>query len=322
MTVPTLRVSRLTDLLALVPSLLGFTPTDSIVVCGIDGTRLVVTARLDIVEPDAEAARMLAGVAHSLTRVGADHAVVIAYHTGPRSNAIPLVEGIGATFPLLGIDVQRPIYVTGDPRSGEAVFCCLCGDPKCATGTVPPPREMPGLGHRGPITRTRAEVAASIEAGPRAEAVGRALTRLGELSGRLGKLSPQQAARAVQDLLARPIDQMSDADVAAAAHAIRSSHREQLAFGTNEPDSGDPFDRAAARFATDAVRVDRLAGLAACLPDDMAGECLELLAATAYSTGDGAFAHMALDRAERHAALGSLGTTVRALCEIGEPPRG
>lgn len=317
MTVPTFRISRVPDLLALVPSLLGFTPTDSIVVCGISGTRLVVTARLDIVAPDDDAARMLAGVAQALIRSRTDYAMVIAYHTGPRSNAIPLVEGIEATYPFLGIDVRPPVYVTGDQRTGEAIYCCLCGDPDCATGTVPAVHEMPGLDYLGPITRTRAEVAASLEAGPRAEAVGKALAQ------RAPTMSDGDAAHAVEALIATPADKLTDDELAAAAHAIRASHhhRRLLAFTPADQAGDDPFSRAAAQFASNAARVDRLAGLVACLPDDMAGECLELLAATAYTTGDGALAHMALDRAERQGHLTKLGAMVRSRCENGQPPR-
>lgn len=314
MTVPTFRVSRVPDLLALVPSLLGFTPTDSVVVCGISGTQLVVTARLDIVPPDDDAARMLAGVAQALMRARVDYAMVIAYHTGPRSNAIPLVEGIETTYPYLGIDVRPPVYVTGDQRTGEAIYCCLCGDPDCATGTVPNAHELPGLGHLGPITRTRAEVAASLEAGPRAVAVGEALEQIAP------GMSARDAAHAVEALIATPTDKLTDGDLAAAAHAIRSNPH-LLAFSTADQVADDPFSRAAALFASNAARVDRLAGLVACLPDGMAGECLELLAAAAYSTGDGALAHMALDRAQRHGYLTALGVMVRSRCENGQPPR-
>ena len=45
---PTVRVSNPTDLLALVPYLLGFHPTSSLVAIALDGSRMLLTARLDL----------------------------------------------------------------------------------------------------------------------------------------------------------------------------------------------------------------------------------------------------------------------------------
>lgn len=319
MTVPTYRVQHTPDLLALIPSMLGFTPTDSIVLCCARDGRLQLTARIDIPRNALEAERAIASVVTAILRAHADLVTVIAYHTGPRTNAIPVVnlacELLHATF---GIGITAPVYVTPNQLTGEDTYYCLCGDAgdECI-GRVPKAVELSLPGRWGSASRTRAECAASLEAGPRAARVGRILATYTE------PVSPTDAEAAINALIDNPVDQLSDVAAARAAHVIRSSDAYRLLLVSGRPltghTSGDPFEGAPDRLRDNAVRIDRFAALAACLPDNLAGECLEVLAATAYLLGDGALGHMALDRAERH-GLSRLGQRVRTLLENGLPP--
>lgn len=315
------RVQSHRDLLAVIPALIGFTPHDSIVVCGLAGTRILMAARTDIMPVSREAADMLGQIASALHHNGCDTAVVVSYHTSPSSNAIPLVNAILDVFPLVGLGVNAPIYVTGDPASGEATYACLSddGSPDC-TGVVPTPIDIPHAAVTGSVRHSRADLVASVEPGPRATAVGQMLAALTQ------PVEPDDAEATIQLLLDTPTEQLPDADMATAAHVIRSStsYRDRVLSGNplTLPEGSDLFDGALSRLARDSSRVTRLVGLVSCLPDADAGECLEALAALAYLLGDGALAQIALDRARRAGDLGALGQLVDRLLTEGISPRG
>jgi hypothetical protein len=77
---PTMRISGPTDLLQAVPYLLGFHPTESLVVLGLDDRQLVVTARMDL--PDLAEPRALGQLVAALARGGASELVAVVYGEG------------------------------------------------------------------------------------------------------------------------------------------------------------------------------------------------------------------------------------------------
>jgi hypothetical protein len=80
-TEPAVRISGPSELLGAVPYLLGFHPSESLVLIGLDDGHLVVTARVDlaeVAEPD-----LLRGVVAALSRGGATALVGVVYDSGP-----------------------------------------------------------------------------------------------------------------------------------------------------------------------------------------------------------------------------------------------
>jgi len=71
-----LRVRGPADMIPLVPYLLGFTPTDSLVVCGLQDGSLLGTARVDLAGMTPDTVRAVAGM---LARGGATHAIAFVY---------------------------------------------------------------------------------------------------------------------------------------------------------------------------------------------------------------------------------------------------
>ncbi len=71
----------LDDLLAVVPYLLGFHPSDCVVVLGIRNTRVVFQLRADL-PPAADAARVAARHAEVVVRRRATAAVLVGYGPG------------------------------------------------------------------------------------------------------------------------------------------------------------------------------------------------------------------------------------------------
>lgn len=298
-----LRVSSASEILGVIPSLVGFIPSDCVVVIPTRQGRMVVAARVDLV-PTRAVDEVVAGLAAAAKRNGADQALVVAYQTGQDGNAIPLVNAIRSAFPVFGIKVGAPIYVTGDQRTGEASFACLCTDPACeGTGPVPAPTGLPGV----TVEDSRQVLVDRVAAGDRASSVGVLVALMRR------PMTPGDAEAAVTTLMeCESVDQLTDSQVALAAYALRHSTYQALAAlclpltHTEEVSAAD-FTGAAQRIAEQPSRVERLVGLVACLPDQEARECLEVLAANAYWSGNGALANVALERlAGREGILGVL----------------
>lgn len=303
------------DLLAVIPPILGFTPTDSLVLCGIQSNHIVLTTRLEIMQPGPRLWAILEAVVTVVSRSEADSMVMVAYHTGPRTNAIPMVNLLADLFTAINVTVAAPIYVTGDTNTGDAFYSCLCGrdDHECS-GAVPDPVE----GRRSPFFGSREALAASLEAGPRAQAVGAILATL------TLPVEADDAQATIQLLLDTPTDALPDADMARAAHVIRSNphYRDRVlaAHPLTLASDADLFSGVLDRYRDDATRLDRFIGLVTCLPDADAGECLETLAAAAYFTGDATRAAIALTRASRTRTLGMLGQLTGHMLVEGIPP--
>lgn len=131
---PRLRVRRPADFLALVPYLLGFHPTESVVAIYCQGGRVLLTARVDL-PPPALAAALAEQVADLAARHGAEEVVLVGYGSdGPDTRAVlqRLLEG-------------------GGPRVREAVlvsegrwWSLTCTDGCCpAEGTAHDPAAHP-----------------------------------------------------------------------------------------------------------------------------------------------------------------------------------
>ncbi|MFI7574403.1 DUF4192 domain-containing protein [Micromonospora sp. NPDC049497] len=120
---PRLAVRSPADLVAAVPYLLGFHPTDSLVVVAMRGRRVTFAARLDLPAPadPVTPARHLAVV---VARQAAETATVLGY--GPATRVTPGVDAIRAALADEGIPVLDALRVT-DGR----YWSYLCAEPEC-----------------------------------------------------------------------------------------------------------------------------------------------------------------------------------------------
>src|SRR5215472_69399 len=85
-----LRVRNPGDLIEAIPYLLGFHPRDSLVIVGLVGTRVSITARVDL--DDLREAGMLAGTLRVLANGASTRAIVAIFDESagdPRAPALP-----------------------------------------------------------------------------------------------------------------------------------------------------------------------------------------------------------------------------------------
>lgn len=153
---PRHRLSGPADLLRAVPYLLGFHPEDSLVLVGLDRGRLVVTARLDLldsVEPD-----LLADTLGALVRGGASELISMVWDGPPGGGDTPMLD------PLLPwADVARLVECAAGEVglrlveqllvAGERWWSYLCLEQECC----------PPDGHVLPDGPSAFAVAATVE---------------------------------------------------------------------------------------------------------------------------------------------------------------
>lgn len=127
------RLSGPTDLIAIVPYLLGFHPTDSVVVLAVRGKHPVFTMRLDLPPtgaPAGELRDLVEPVPALLHQHRASGALIVGYGTAER--ATPVVAAARAALRPTGIDVIEALRV-----SGGRYWSYLCANRDCcpADGT-------------------------------------------------------------------------------------------------------------------------------------------------------------------------------------------
>ena len=129
---PLLPVRSTADMIAAVPYLLGFHPSESVVVVALRGRRVVFAARGDLPAPGQPAAQRAA--AASITAVvgrqGAEAATVIGY--GPAELVTPAVDAVRDALARAGLRLLDALRVTGG-----RYWSYLCDNPECcpAAGT-------------------------------------------------------------------------------------------------------------------------------------------------------------------------------------------
>jgi Domain of unknown function (DUF4192) len=322
---PRVRLSSPADILAAVPPLFGFYPAESLVVIGAGGRRdrLRLGFRYDLPDPpDAAAARQITG--HALAVLAKRKATtMIAVGYGPGRLVTPLMDLLAAAGES-GLTVRELLRVE-DGR----YWSYLCRDVNCcpAEGVPFDPRSNPvtavmsaaGL----PTYPDREALARSIgpltgePATARDQAVERACARvatLGEQAASRGgsplRLVITEGRRAVRDAIARYRDggAITDADllawlVVSLAHLpVRDD-----AWARMEPGHRD----AHLRLWKDLVRS---------AADPWVPAPAALLAFTAWQSGDGALASVAIDRALACDPDYSMALLLREILDAGVPP--
>jgi hypothetical protein len=301
--VPTLRVRGPADLVQAVPYLLGFHPSRSLVLLGLDHGRVVVTARMDLA--DLAEPMLLPGTVSAMNRGGADKFVGVIFDDAALGDGRP-----GETRPLpwtgaaaeVSAAVERVGAVVDDVLlvSGSRMWSYTCDEPSCC----PPEGEQ---------LQPSTEVAAV--------ATYAGLVALPDRAAVAALLDPAPASQRAA-LLPR-LDQAERDSVATivrgdSVRADRSIKRALFAAARSADSPGTQFDlsddevvrfgvalqriqlRDAAWMAIDDRRIDgrplwRL--LARRLPEPYDAPALFLFGWRTWRDGDGALAGMAAERA-------------------------
>lgn len=187
-----LRVRDPTDLLAVVPFLLGFRPEESVVTVLVRGGRVTLTARVDLPAP-AEASRLGRELAALADRQQTDELVLIAYS----ARSEPAQAVLDRLAESLGERVSDAVYV-----DGHRWWSLLCTESCCPSEGRPYVIESHPLAAEAvlaglPVRATRAELQASLDGPdpaehPRLERRGQALL------AELGQLTPVAAAELME----------------------------------------------------------------------------------------------------------------------------
>jgi len=306
-------VARLTtpgEIVATVPLLCGYPPSDSVVVLSLRGPRrrLGLTIRLDLPQPGLaeEAAELLV---ERVVHDGGRAAVVVVY-AGARDE--PLAAAVTTACERRGVEVTEALHVADGRWTSYACTRSCCppeGTPvPAASGLVEAQSALEGRA----VLASRAELVRSLAAadGPldraRVEQAGERWLALRQAEGVAA--ARRSALAAARLLLARVADggTVDDDGAAELAVALHDVHvRDEIAtWGTSSADALLSLAEQVARRTP--------------APHD-APVCT-LLAWTAYAKGDGGRANVALDRALATDPAYSLALLLRQALDGGLPP--
>ena len=292
---PVLRVADVAELVATVPVLLGFRPSESLVLIstgGPSGRRLGLTLRIDLPPPE-HVPGLAEQVATSLLAGDPAGAVLVVYAAGGGPARRDVVVAVGAALGARGVPVHTAVWA--HRAESGASWACFDG---CCSGALPDPgataaaAEAVAAGHVVRADRTALErlVAPTDRA---------ALLRREEWLVAVTATRPDDAGaglaavhRALEETAAGGFRVTDDAVVALATALTHPRVRDRVLLRCAEAGAeGGPGATAAAEGL--------FALLCRELPDPEAAEAGALLAACALLRGDGALANVALARAER-----------------------
>lgn len=314
MTTETLRLTSPSELLAIVPYLLGFEPSDSIMVICLENSTIGLTQRLDL-PPAGEGEAVVRPLMPSLMREHPDQVLLIAYENQPELSA-EAVHAMTSALTAVGVPIHDRIVVRdGRWRSLD------CHEPSCCPvdgRPVPVPAEVPELasefiGHELSPYADRNALVAQLEAGPgsvsapdfeAAEALGQGdlmavWPQILDASDSQAQITPAMAASAAVSL--RDV-QVRDGLVAwLTPGTLDPAHLpaevQSLISGMDREWDEDQGDTGAI-VAMNRVQA-RLVRLCAHLSDEHAAAALTVLACFTWWRGNGALTRAALDRALR-----------------------
>jgi hypothetical protein len=165
------------ELLTAIPYILGFQPTDSLVAVALTAGRVGLTCRTDL-PGDGETRRVLDTLLPPLAREAPDQVIFVAYTDSP-ADAADALNVLAAALREAGIGIHDRLVVTaGRWRSLDCTTPGCCppeGTPLDDGGTAAVAAEF--VGHGIAPLPDRAALAAQLDPGPQADAVGRLLDR-------------------------------------------------------------------------------------------------------------------------------------------------
>lgn len=312
-----IRVSSPPELLALVPSLLGFEPADCIVIVGTREYKVVVTLRYEI--PDSKEAPLIAAHAASLfDAANTTAACVVGYGAG--ECVTPAAEALRSWFDEAGITVSDLLRAE-DGR----YWSYLCTDTDCcpAEGTPfsleprPPGLRQPVLASREELVATLAPAGGQVAATMRRatakahaditrcvaglDKAGTPITRA-KLTATLGQVAVRDAINCY-----RGGGKLTAKAAATLTVALRQLRVRDDAWARMHA----RHRKAHLRLWTDLTRLARPGYVAA---------PASLLAFCAWQDGNGALANVALDRALEDNPKYSMARLLRQALDAGAPP--
>jgi len=324
---PTVQVGSPADVLAVVPHLLGFTPSKSLIMLGAGPPldRVALTLRFDL--PDPPSPRVARDIAQHAVSVltGQQQALAVAIGYGPGPLVTPITDAVRKAARRAGLELRDVLRVE-DGR----FWSYLCRNPDCC-----PPQGVPiDPGHPAgaaldaaglPVLPDRAALAATV--GPLGglsrrsmrDATRRAETHAISLLGQASRSGRVQDARrlVLREGLSAVADALTtyrqggrfatDDQVAWLALALTSLRIRDDAWARMDVD----FRDAHTRLWTDVTRRAEPTYLPA-------PACL--LAFTAWQCGNGALANVALDRAVAADPGYSMALLLRDTIDAGAPP--
>lgn len=308
----TLRLRSPADVVCAIPYLVGFHPSDSVVVLACDGVAGAYAVRLDLTAAD----ELLEHVAGLIARRGPDGVILAGY--GPAGRVTPMVERVRDRLHDQGVRVREALRV-----EGGRFWSYLCTDTACCPpeGTFVDVTASPvataaiasglvALPDRGELERMLAPAGGP---GMRAATL-RAEQRLKEWAAHDAERVPARMAREGVPLVRDVIDRacadgtLPGADETAWLGVLLSSLRVRDEAWVRMT---DPHLRTHLRLWRHVVtRVS----------DPYAAAPASLLSFAAWRAGEGALANIALDRALSTDPAYSMALLLRELFLSGLPP--
>lgn len=310
-----LRIREPADLIVALPYLLGFHPRDSLVLVatgGPSGRRVGLTVRVDLPAPD-DVDDVADAAVQSLLLDAPAGAAVIVLGGGADPPARALVDQVARRLHGHGIDVHTVLWAAA--TTAGARWSCY-DEPPCCGGVLPDPAAT-------------AVVAAAVAGG----AVARA--DRSDLERHVAGADPSRLERREVMIVAAHDRVLREGVVdRTAALAVVDTALDDAAAGRLVVDDervvalalslADPRVRDAAMLRATGARAAAAEHLWAALcretPDPEAAEPAALLAVSALLRGDGALAHVALDRAEQAWPGHRLTGLLRHVAEAGIRP--
>lgn len=288
------KVGELNALVDSVPYLLGFTPTDSIVVVSLRGPRerMEFSVRLDLLpdEYDQQVAEMFAA---RMRHAQADSVMIFVYTDHqPGGSSLPRRDLVDAIASAMPVDVREAFLVTD-----ERIWSYLCDETCCpSTGKVREPTSASlALAaahalHGDVVMPDRDAVVATVQpvTGDRAEVMARAIDKAAEAWAAVDEQRARtKARRLATKLRARyevPPATINDAEAAALIVAMHDWRIRDMLIGW------------ASRESSDAMRMLLLDVARLAVPPLDAPACTTFAMAS-YLRGNGLVATSAMERA-------------------------
>jgi hypothetical protein len=324
---PRVRVSSPADVLAVVPHLLGFHPDKSIVVMGVGRPRARVQLAFRYDLPDSPDPLHAADIAEHAAEVLRHRRLssVIGVGYGPGALVTPVADALAAAVRQAGLRLHELMRVE-DGR----YWSYLCENPECCpadgvpfdvranpaaaamtvAGLVAYPDRAALAGTLAPVTGAVAQSMEQATRRARERAADLIAQASGPRTGRPDRLLVDAGRRAVQEAIGTyRAGRRLLADEPVAWLTVVLAH---LAVRDDAWSRMDPGYRAAhLRLWTDVVRRTTPAYLPA---------PASLLAFTAWQSGEGALANIAIDRALAADPGYSLAQLLRGIMDAGVPP--
>jgi hypothetical protein len=297
----TITAGSITDLLTIVPSLIGFAPADSVVIVGLKPSGQVhVTLRYDLPDEEGQLAALARHAVSVLTDAGVSTLVAVIYGAADVGN--PVAEALKIVSLITGMTIRDILRVADDrywSYSCDDESCCPADGTPFTVGALPAGLDVPVLADRDQLAASIAPVTGDV-----AEAMRQATQREAR------HCDPGTGLAAVQQLIAGYRDGRNE--VSADMTAIATVALRSLRVRDDAWSRMDPEHRAAhIRLWADMTRMAQ--------PGCVAGPA-SLLAFVAWQSGNGALANVALDRALADDPAYSMAQLLRQVITAGAPP--